>query len=94
MRHHGVLLTSYLLLATTLYAQDIGSKFRFYGQVRNDFYYQNRQAQESSEGFMMLFPKDRQIDETGKDVNRASSANLFNFHTMLGMEVTGPKWGK
>ena len=94
MRHHGVLLTSFFLLTSTLYAQDIGGKFRFYGQVRNDFYYQNRQAQESSEGFVMLFPKDRQIDVTGKDVNRASSANLFNFHTMLGMEVTGPKWGK
>lgn len=94
MRHHGVLLTSFFLLTSTLYAQDIGGKFRFYGQLRNDFYYQNRQAQESSEGFVMLFPKDRQIDVTGKDVNRASSANLFNFHTMLGVEVTGPKWGK
>ncbi len=94
MKHYGLLTIAFLLLAVSVSAQETGSKFRFYGQVRNDFYYQNRQAQESSEGFVMLFPKDKQIDEAGRDVNRASSANLFNMHTMMGVEITGPKWGK
>ena len=94
MKHYGHLTIALLLLAVNVSAQETGSKFRFYGQVRNDFYYQNRQAQESSEGFVMLFPKDKQIDETGRDVNRASSANLFNMHTMMGVEIMGPKWGK
>lgn len=94
MKHYGLLTIAFFLLTVIVSAQETGSKFRFYGQVRNDFYYQNRQAQESSEGFVMLFPKDKQIDETGGDVNRASSANLFNMHTMMGVEIMGPKWGK
>ena len=94
MKHYGLLTIAFFLLTVPVSAQETGSKFRFYGQVRNDFYYQNRQAQESSEGFVMLFPKDKQIDETGRDVNRASSANLFNMHTMMGVEIMGPKWGK
>jgi hypothetical protein len=94
MKRHKLLIPALLLLTTTVFAQETGSRFRFYGSIRNDFYYQNRQAQESSEGFVMLFPKDKQIDETGKDINRASSANLFNYHTVVGLEVTGPKWGK
>ena len=94
MRHHWLPTIVFLILTATLSAQNTGGKFRFYGQVRNDFYYQNRQAYESSEGFMMLFPKDKEIDEAGKDINRANSANLFNFHTMLGLEIMGPKWGK
>lgn len=88
------LLIALLLQLTAASAQEATSKFSFYGSVRNDFYYQNRQAQESSEGFMMLFPKDYQYDATGRDVNRNSSANLFNMHTHLGMEVTGPTFGK
>lgn len=94
MKRHWLLTPALLLLTATILAQETGSKFRFYGSVRNDFYYQNRQAYESSEGFVMLFPKDIQIDEAGRDINRASSANLFNMHTMLGLEVMGPKWGK
>ena len=94
MKHYGLLTIAFFLLTVIVSAQETGSKFRFYGQVRNDFYYQNRQAQESSEGFVMLFPKDKQIDETGRDVNRASAANLFNMHTMMGVEIMGPKWGK
>ena len=94
MKRHWLLTPALLLLTANILAQETGSKFRFYGQVRNDFYYQNRQANESSEGFVMLFPKDIQIDETGRDINRASSANLFNMHTMLGVEIMGPKWGK
>ncbi len=87
-------IVSLLITTSLLYAQEEGSRFRFYGQVRNDFYYQNRQAQETSEGFVMLFPKDHQYDHEGKDLNRASSANLFNMHTHLGMEITGPTFGK
>ena len=94
MRHHWLLAIVFFAITPALSAQNTGSKFRFYGQVRNDFYYQNRQAYESSEGFMMLFPKDKEIDEAGKDINRANSANLFNFHTMLGLEIKGPVWGK
>ena len=90
MRHHWLLAIVFFAITPALSAQNTGSKFRFYGQVRNDFYYQNRQAYESSEGFMMLFPKDKEIDEAGKDINRANSANLFNFHTMLGLEIKDP----
>jgi len=91
-KHH--LLMALLLWFAAASAQESGSKFRFYGSVRNDFYYQNRQAQESSEGFMMLFPKDHAYDAAGRDIHRDGSANLFNFHTTLGVNITGPTFGK
>ena len=77
------LLIVLLLWLMPVNAQEAKSKFSFYGSVRNDFYYQNRQAQESSEGFMMLFPKDYQYDATGRDLNRNSTANLLNMHTLI-----------
>lgn len=94
MKHRYLLTLASLMTFLMTFAQESGSRFSFYGQVRNDFYYQNRQAQESSEGFVMLFPLDKVYDETGKDINRASSANLFNFHTSLGVNITGPTFGK
>lgn len=94
MKHRLFLTIASLMTFLVAFAQEAGSRFSFYGQVRNDFYYQNRQARESSEGFVMLFPLDKVYDETGKDINRANSANLFNFHTNLGVNITGPTFGK
>ena len=94
MKHKCLWTLLLLCMSALLPAQEQGSIFRFYGQVRNDFYYQNRQARESSEGFVMLFPLDRQIDADGKDINRSTSANLFNMHTNLGVNITGPTFGK
>ena len=79
---------------TEVFAQSNSPTFSFYGMVRTDFFYQNRQAREAAEGFVMLFPLDKQYDETGRDINKASTSNFFSFHTNIGVNITGPTFGK
>ena len=86
------LLTTTLLLTAS--AQKEGFDYKIYGQIRNDIYYNSRQNYESADGALLSYPKAKDMDPQGADINGVSSLNMYNMHTRLGVDVTGPKLGK
>ena len=73
-----------------LWAQKKDFSYKFYGQVRNDIYFNSRQNNESVDGALLSYPKGKDIDPAGKDINAVSNLNLYNMHTRLGIDVNGP----
>ncbi len=73
-----------------LWAQKKDFSYKFYGQVRNDIYFNSRQNNESVDGALLSYPKGKDIDPSGKDINAVSSLNFYNMHTRLGIDVNGP----
>ncbi|MBO6254489.1 MAG: hypothetical protein J6O49_12705, partial [Bacteroidaceae bacterium] len=73
-----------------MWAQKKDFSYRFYGQVRNDIYFNSRQNNESVDGALLSYPKGKDIDPAGKDINAVSNLNLYNMHTRLGIDVNGP----
>jgi len=87
------LLTLFLLICASFisaFAQKSGFSYKFYGQVRTDFYYNSRQNNESVDGALLSFPKAKSLDPAGEDINDGSNFNMYNMHTRLGIDVTGP----
>ena len=88
--------TTLIVIGATLgcLAQKKDFTYKFYGQVRNDIYFNSRQNNESVDGALLSYPKDHDYDPAGKDLNGESSLNFYNMHTRLGLDVTGPNLGK
>lgn len=63
----------------------------FYGFISTQFYYQNRESYEGSEGLFYLFPKDRLLDVNGNDLNECSRAGYFAIASRLGAQFYGPE---
>lgn len=77
-----------------LWAQKKDFSYKIYGQVRNDIYFNSRQNNESVDGALLSYPKGKDIDPYGKDINAVSNLNFYNMHSRLGVDVTGPSlWG-
>ena len=76
------------------YAQKDGFGYKFYGQVRNDFFFNSRQNNESVDGALLSYPKPKSLDPAGEDINAVSNVNMYNMHSRLGVDVTGPALGK
>lgn len=78
----------------TLWAQKEGFTYKIYGQVRTDFYFNSRQNNESVDGALLSYPKAKSLDPAGKDLNGTANLNMYNMHSRLGVDVTGPSlWG-
>ena len=67
-------------------------KLDFYGFVRNEFYYNSRQNEQSIDGVFHVAPKPVELDaETGADKNAAPDAELISVCTRLGLDAVGPR---
>ena len=67
-------------------------KLDFYGFVRNEFYYNSRQNEQSIDGVFHVAPKPVEPDaETGADKNAAPDAELTSVCTRLGLDAVGPR---
>ena len=67
-------------------------KLDFYGFVRNEFYYNSRQNEQSIDGVFHVAPKPVEPDaETGADKNAAPDAELISVCTRLGLDAVGPR---
>ncbi len=67
---------------------DKKTHFQFYGFIRNDFYYNSRQNEQSVDGVFNTHPKPIEMKD-GKDVNATPQAQLISVCTRLGVDVTG-----
>ncbi|MBO0935792.1 hypothetical protein J2I47_04450 [Fibrella sp. HMF5335] len=64
------------------------------GFVRNDFIFDSRQTLNLREASVDLWPRDKQLDAAGKDINDVSSLNMLGVNSRLGVSFNGPDaWG-
>ena len=76
------------------FAQDKDFNYKFYGQIRTDFYYNSRANEETVDGLFYMYPKDKVYDATGKDLNATANGSFYTLYTRLGIDVQGPKLGR
>lgn len=63
---------------------------KFTGFVRNDFSYDTRQTVNLREASVDLYPKDKQLDINGQDINAVTNFNMLAINSRLGVAFTGP----
>lgn len=88
-----ILLSFCLMAASGSFAQTKDFKFKFYGQVRTDLYYNSRANQETVDGLFYMYPKDRNRDPDGNDLNSTPNGNFYTLYSRLGVDVAGPQLG-
>ena len=80
MRKYLFLFT-FLLLSAKSFAQDKDFNYKFYGQIRTDFYYNSRANEETVDGLFYMYPKDKVYDATGKDLNATANGSFYTLYT-------------
>ena len=88
-----ILLSLCLMTLSSSFAQLKDFKFKFYGQIRTDFYYNSRANEETVDGLFYMYPKDELLDGNGEDLNATSNSNFYTLYSRLGLDVAGPKLG-
>ena len=88
-----ILLSLCLMTLSSSFAQLKDFKFKFYGQIRTDFYYNSRANEETVDGLCYMDPKDEVLDGNGEDLNATSNSNFYTLYSRLGLDVAGPKLG-
>ncbi len=85
------------LLALTLlgasvctWAQNKDISLKWYGKVEADWYYNSRSNVEGMEGLFLVYPKDKQLDKNGKDLNASQTASTYVMETRLGLDIAAP----
>lgn len=78
----------FLFLSFPLLAQEQKAAFKFYGFVRNDFYYNSRQNEQSIDGIFHIMPKPVVLEDS-KDKNAVSEAVMISVASRLGLDVKG-----
>lgn len=89
-----ILLSLSLLIAAGSFAQKKNFSYKFYGQIRTDFYYNSRANEETVDGLFYMYPKDKVRDENGEDLNASPNSNFYTLYSRLGVNVNGPELGK
>jgi hypothetical protein len=82
-------LAAFLLAAPTL-AQRKDLKYKLYGFVRTELYYNDRENLAPVEGNFYLWPLDHSYDADGKDLNRHFNGDFYSFTSRVGMDLSGP----
>ncbi len=88
-----ILLFLCLIIVSGSFAQMQDFKFKFYGQIRTDLYYNSRANVETVDGLFYMYPKDKVRDPDGNDLNSTPNSNFYTLYSRLGVDVAGPKLG-
>ena len=65
-------------------------KFEPSGFIKSDVFFDTRQNVEVLEDLLLLYPKDRELDENGEDINAHGSFGIVDISTRIRGKVTGP----
>lgn len=84
----------FLMSAMAVNAQKKNFSYKFYGQVRTDFFYNSRANNELVDGLLQLFPLDKKPDANGEDLNAVSNSSFYILYSRLGVDFSGPNIGK
>lgn len=63
----------------------------FYGFIRNDIFADSRQNIGAGENVVMLYPKDRQLDANGQDINATGKFHMLSVISRAGVNLKGPE---
>ncbi len=90
------ILTLLCLQAVVALAQQAASdfSFKFYGRIRGDLFYNSRANEESVDGLFYSYPKDKDPDAAGNDLNATPQSNFYTIYTRMGVDINGPALGK
>jgi len=82
---------TFLLFVSSIlvFAEEPTEKFKFYGFIRNDFYYNSRQNVESVDGVFHLYPKPITFNTENEDINATPQAELLSVSTRFGVDIKG-----
>lgn len=78
----------FVTFSALTFGQQTVEKFKLYGFIRNDFYYNSRQNVESIDGLYHLFPKPEEL-VSGIDKNGTPQAEILSIATRLGLDING-----
>ncbi len=73
---------------TSVIAVDITPKIKLYGFVRNDFYFNSRVNEESTDGLYNFYPKPAKM-MSGIDENEIPNSEMLSAYTRIGLDITG-----
>lgn len=82
------LLLLFVLGTLTVVAEN-KRNYTWYGFVRNDFYYNSRQNEESLDGIFHFYPKPVVASGTSTDINAVPQAEMLSIATRLGLDIQG-----
>jgi len=87
------ILLLFIFLPGLLIAREKGDslKIDFSGFVRGDYWYETRQNYGACEELFTLYPKPKNLDEQGNDVNSESVSNMTSIATRLSAIISGPE---
>ncbi|PLX14087.1 MAG: hypothetical protein C0597_10570 [Marinilabiliales bacterium] len=87
------IIISLLLCVNYLFAQETEEKkikIEPSGFIKSDVFFDTRQNVEVLEDLLLIFPKDIELDENGKDINDHGSLGIVDISTRIRGKVTGP----
>lgn len=93
MKYLVAFVFSFLLLTNNLWAQRSNFSYKFYGQVRADLFYNSRANEETVDGLFYMYPKDKELDANGKDLNATANGSMYLLYSRLGIDIQGPNIG-
>ena len=68
--------------------------YTFYGFVRNDFYYNSRQNEESLDGIFNFYPKPVVAGSGTSDINAVPQSEMLSIATRFGLDIKGGEFAK
>ncbi len=84
-----IFLAMMVLTGMLLPAQRPDVTMKFYGFVRNDFFYNSRANEEAIDGTLHLIPRPVVRNNAGVDINAAPQAEMISINTRIGIDFTG-----
>lgn len=88
------ILLPFIFISLFVYSQDNKDKndftIKLTGYVKYDMFYDSRQTVDAREGHLLMWPKNIELDENGKDINARGSFNFLSIQSRLALRVTGP----
>ncbi len=86
-----LIFTLVLISGFTLHAQDESNfGIKFSGFVKNEFFFDSRQAICARGGHFLLWPAPEKLDVNGNDINSKSTFNMLAIQSRLSGKITGP----
>ena len=88
-----LLLFAALYMVTAGHAQKKNFSYKFYGQVRGDLFYNSRANAEIVDGLFHLYPKDKNLDADGNDLNATANGSFYLLYSRLVGQTWHPLFG-
>ena len=91
MNHKNYLILAIIALSTMIQAAE-PVKFKLYGFVRTEAFYNSRENTQAMDGLLNLIPKPVQNNLAGDDINGNPQLEMLSVATRLGVDMSGTEF--